>query len=265
MPLFRHTLAPAALLLLTLGACQKKTETDAAISSGVTGRVMMRPLEYMGASGRQLQLSFHDEGQYTCSSFPLLTQFTRQGQNLSLVFSGVNKSSNLCLTSIGPATSSVEVTSLSTGTYPLVLQVGTRQTTGSLELTNSYLRVQSNDPSLVAVDYPEIRFTPATAIWGYAIFTRPADQAAAIAVADSLQRLGAIPLALPTGQYSRFAIDATGKPTPPTVLPGVTALPFLFTYTGDFKRVKALITRAKIATPALNMYATSYQGDAISN
>lgn len=264
MSLFRLLLAGAVLPLLTLCACQKKTETDAA-RTDITGRVLISPQEYVGASGRQLSLSCRDEGQYPCSSFPLLTQFTPQGQSLRLLFSGVDKNAALCLTSIGPATSSVDVTSLSPGVYPLALQVGTRQTTGTLELTNAYLRVQSNDPSLVAVSFPEIRFTPATAIWGHVIFSRPVDQSAALALADSLQRMGAVSLTLPAGQYGRFAIDATGKPMPPTVLPGVTALPLLFTYTADFKRVKAVISRAKAATPTLNMYLTSYQGDAISN
>lgn len=264
MSLFRLLFVSAVLPLLALSACQKKTETEPA-RTDLTGRVLLSPQEYVGASGRQLYLSCRDEGQYPCSSFPLRTQFTHQGQRLGLVFSGVDKSAALCLTSIGPATSSVDVTSLAPGVYPLALQVGTRQTTGTLELTSTYLRVQSNDPSLVAVSYPEIRFTPATAIWGHVIFSRSADQAAALAVADSLQLIGAVSLTLPAGAYGRFAIAATGKPTPPTVLPGVTALPLLFTYTADFKRVKAVISRAKAATPTLNLYLTSYQGDAISN
>jgi hypothetical protein len=264
MSLFRLLLSGAVLTLLTFGACQKKAETAPA-STGITGRILISPQEYVGTNGRQLSLSCRDEGQYSCSNFPLLTQFTHQGQSLRLSFSGVDKNAALCLTSIGPATSIVDVTSLDPGIYPIDLQVGTRQTTGTLELTSAYLRVQSNDPNVVAVSFPEIRFTPTTAIWGHVIFSRPADQSAALALSDSLQRMGAVSLTLPIGQYGRFAIDATGKLTPPTVLPGVTALPLLFTYTADFKRVKAVISRAKAVTPTLNMYLTSYQGDAISN
>ncbi|RZK17930.1 MAG: hypothetical protein EOO56_17065 [Hymenobacter sp.] len=264
MLLTRTSIAYAVLALVGLTACKKEEGTAADAKTAVSGRVLMSPQEYFGTTGRQVILSFRDEGQYSCSNFYLTTQFTRLGQQLSFVFSGVDQGNGLCLTSIGPATSSIDVTSLPPGTYPLSLTVGNRQTTGSLELTSDYLRVQSNNSSIVAVSTAEVRFTPATAIWGHVIYSRPADQVAALAVADSLRRLGAASLTLPAGPYSRFTIDASGKPAPPTVLPGVSALPLLFTYTADFKRVKALITRAKATTPTLNMYVSS-QTDAISN
>jgi hypothetical protein len=253
-----------ALVLPWLAACTSKQADEPGAATTITGRVLMSPQEFVGPTGRTLSLSFRDEGQYSCSNFRLITDFAQREKQLAFTFSGVDKSGDICLTSIGPASSSVDITLLAPGTYPLAFTVGNRQATGQLELTSSYLRVQSDNPGLVTASSSEIRFTPPTAIWGHVIYSQAADQAAAQAVGDSLQRLGATPLTLPVGNYARFAIAPNSLPVPPTVLPGAVALPLLFTYSGNFARVQALITRAKATTPSLNMYLTSYKGEAVS-
>lgn len=219
-----------------------------------TGRIHMRALESGSSSGRQLQLFFQDEGNYPCANYRLNTTYKQENKQVKLTFTGVTKPSGICLTAIGPARSAVDVSTLPIGKYQLLFAVGARSTSGTLEIQDTQLKLSSNDPSLVEVLTPEIRFMPKNIIWGYATTMLPQAQASVEVLRDSLQRLGATPTTLPAGVYSQFTIAANGLPQLPQVSVGARALLLLANYSGSAERIQAYVKRANAATPGLNLW-----------
>lgn len=243
----------AALLAATLlSGCD--TDVAPKPTADVAGPIQMQVLESREGQARKLYLNFQDQGQYPCSNYSLGTLYERADKRLSFIFSGVAAPNGMCLTSIGPARSTVDISELAVGTYPLRLQAGTRSTTGTLEIQSTLLRLTSDNPSVVAVTLPELRFMPKNIVWGYATTMLPATQASVEVLRDSLQRLGATSTTLPQGVYSQFTIAATGLPQPPQVSTGARALLLLATYSGSPERLQAYVKRANAATPGLNLW-----------
>jgi hypothetical protein len=242
----------AFLAVVLLSGCDSDLTPGPA--SDVAGPVQMQALETREGQARKLYLYFQDQGQYPCSNYSLGTRYERADKQLSFVFSGVEAPTGFCLTSIGPARASIDILELAVGTYPLRLQAGTRTTTGTLEIQSAFIRLTSNDPSIVKVTLPELRFTPKNIVWGYATTMLPAAQASVEVLRDSLQRLGATPTTLPQGVYSQFTIAANGLPEPPQVSVGARALLLLATYSGSPERIQTYVKRANAATPGLNLW-----------
>ena len=158
------------------------------------------------------------------------------------------------MTSIGPARARFDISDFAEGTYPLRLQAGTRTTTGTLEIQSALVRLTSNNPSVVEVPLPELRFMPKNIVWGYATTMLPQTQASVEVLRDSLQRLGATPTTLTPGVYSQFSIAANGLPEPPQVSVGARALLLLASYSGSPERIQAYVKRANATTPGLNLW-----------
>ncbi|UOQ52522.1 hypothetical protein [Hymenobacter cellulosivorans] len=247
-----RTLYSAFVLLTLLSSCDSETTPEPGLP--ITGRIQVQALESRGVQGRALFLTFHDEGLYPCSNYGLITDYQRSGSQLSFVFSGVAEPTGICLTATGTARAQVDITNLPQGTYPLRLQVGSRTTTGVLELQSSYVRLQTDNPNLVQVTQPELRLMPPNLVWGDATTGLPADQASGEVLRDSLQQLGATPTTLPPGTYTRFTIAANGLLQPPVVPNGYRALLFLATYSGSPERIQAFVRRRNAATPGLNLH-----------
>lgn len=242
----------ALLSVGLLSGCDSDITPEPADSSA--GPIQMQALESREGQARKLYLNFQDQGQYPCSNYGLGTRYERADKRLSFVFSGVAAPTGICLTSIGPARSSVDISELAAGTYPLRLQAGTCSTTGTLEIQSAFLRLTTNDPSVVTVTLPELRFMPKNIVWGYATTMLPQAQASVEVLRDSLQRLGATPTTLTPGVYSQFTIAANGLPEPPQVSVGARALLLLANYSGSPERLQAYVKRANAATPGLNLW-----------
>ncbi|MCB2409085.1 hypothetical protein [Hymenobacter lucidus] len=240
---------PAFALLTLLSSC----DTEKTAEPTIAGHIQLRALEGRTPQGRALFLSFQDEGQYACSNYGLSTDYQRTGPELSFAFSGAIEPADICLTSIGPARARVDITTLPEGSYPLRLRVGSRSTTGTLELQSSYVRLSTADPSLVEVTLPELRFMPAKTIWGAATTALPASQVSVEVLRDSLQRLGATPTTLPPGTYSQVTIGPNGLPVPSETSPGFRSLLLVASYAGSAERIQAYVRRANAATPGLNL------------
>lgn len=240
-----------------LSSCDSSTPQPTLPTATVTGRIQMIALENQSSLDPKLVLSFRDEGRYHCANYMLNTQYKQQGKQLRFVFTNVTAPDDICLAAIGPATSTVDISALPAGKYTLNIQVGTRHTTGVLELQENLIRLSSNQPNIVAAPTPELRFQPKNIVWGYATTMLPPTQASVETLRDSLQRLGATPTTLPPGAYSQFTIAANGLPEPPQVSAGTRSLLLLVRYTGPAERIQAFVRRANAATPGLNLWLNS--------
>jgi hypothetical protein len=242
----------ALMSVALLSSCDSEIMPGPA--SDVAGPIQMQALESREGQARKLYFYFQDQGQYPCSNYGLTTRFERTNNQLGFVFSGVEVPTSLCLTAIGPARAQFDISEFAAGTYPLRLQAGSRTTTGTLEIQSALVRLTSDDPSVVQVILPELRFMPKNTVWGYATTMLPQTQASVEVLRDSLQRLGATPTTLTPGVYSQFVIAANGLPEPPQVSVGARALLLLANYSGSPERIQAYVKRANAATPGLNLW-----------
>jgi hypothetical protein len=243
---------PALLSFVLLSGCD--TDVAPKPADEFVGPLQVQALESREGQARKLYLNFQDQGQYACSNYGLGTRYERANNQLNFAFTGVVVPAGFCLTSTGPARASFDISEFGAGTYSLRLQAGSRSTTGTLEIQKDVLRITSNDPNIVNVTLPELRFMPKNIVWGYATTMLPQTQASVEVLRDSLQRLGATPTTLTPGVYSQFTIAANGLPEPPQVSVGARALLLLATYSGSPGRIQAYVKRANAATPGLNLW-----------
>ncbi|MBO2008101.1 hypothetical protein J4E00_03505 [Siccationidurans soli] len=155
---------------------------------------------------------------------------------------------NICLTSIGPASTIIDLASTAVGTYSLGLTAGLKRTTGTLLVLPDRIELTTCDSNTVAVRNGILYRIPANAIWGQLYARSAAAQTAAVALLDSLRREGAQVLTLPTGNYGYFRTDANGQLVPlPNLQNGqpasAIATPVLLTFSGNFARIKGVVRR----------------------
>ena len=90
------------------------------------------------SSLRTLQLYFSTTKIYPCCNYPIDLSWKRSSNIIDISFKGIIKT-ELCLTALGPATATIDLSALSNGTYRLNFQDGNLKRSGELIVSsNSY-------------------------------------------------------------------------------------------------------------------------------
>jgi len=183
-------------------------------------------------NGRSLLMRCRTERVYGCINYQIEFSTARWGSTVMVNFRDITIG-GICFTAIGPATCTIDLGSLSPGTYPLVFGVRTGTTKANLIVTNDAYTIVPIQAGGVSFPSPVLRRIPDGTIWGlmgslvppyypgFAEFDTLAN-----AFLDSLAAHGAEPAALAPGNYGAFQIDSTGT----LQWPGITGYYFSQTY-----------------------------------
>jgi hypothetical protein len=209
--------------------------------------VVVQPREALLAAGPALTLVCRDDVGHPCSNYSLPRTVTTVDGGLQIAF-GTAVAPFGCLTSTGPASTTIDLASTPTGTYALSLSAGPKSTTGTLLVLPDRIELTTCDSNTVAVRNGVLYRIPANAFFGQLYARSAAAQTVAVALLDSLQREGAQVLTLPTGNYGYFRTDANGQLVPVSNLlngqpASAIATPVLMTFTGNFNRIKGVVRR----------------------
>ncbi len=109
----RLTHTTILLLLLLLCSCRKDAPVDQ-----IGSDIKIRMLETVDSTKRKLQFYCSTEKEYSCSNYGISKTFSKSSDNFDIDFNGIIIS-NVCLTSFGPATTTIDLGTLSNGTYNL--------------------------------------------------------------------------------------------------------------------------------------------------
>ncbi|MGJ1432641.1 hypothetical protein ACR79M_13780 [Sphingobacterium spiritivorum] len=226
-----------AFLSLLLFSCEKSEEKQSSAEP-----VTVSLMERADGSAKTLHLINKTVKIFNCGNYYLHSDFKLQNATIVLNYYDV-KSPEVCLTSLGPAVSQFDLVSLENKSYPVEVNIGGQQIKGKLEVTASDYTLTLPEQQMVKVLSPKLNRLPANVIFG---FVRATKEKAAIVdqfLAD-LQNKGAAAVQLPSGKYTMFEVDNTGKVI--MDLSGYNlAKPFALTYQGDVETLKTLVKSYK--------------------
>lgn len=235
-------------------SCNRYTISDDSIESGdddapvnIDSKINIRMVERFEQSPRTFQLYCATEKAYPCGNFPIIAQVRQSANQIDIAFKGVPNNIGICLTSVEPATTTIDLGALNEGTYTLNLHNGGVTQTGTLVVeAGSYTAVFDESEAFAFAD-KQLNRIPEQTIWGLIGYAQAETAAQADAFLDALIGVGAEKRSYTPGDYREFWIDANGEITDyPGALWGYYFdRPFVFHYSDDLAEIDRLVRQYK--------------------
>ena len=222
----------ATIFLLLLCGCRK----DPTVSD-----VDVRMWEVMDSTGRTLKFFCSTDRIYGCSNYRISHTFERSGDRVEIEFSGIIVP-DVCLTSIGPASATVDLGALPDGTYAIDLQVGGNKNEGQLLITPDQYTISIEQPRQLRVTNSPLQRVPSNTIWGTVGYHSSTTAPLVQSFIDSLQLAGAAVQPYHSGDYGYFQIDTNGDISPPQNSGYYFIRPYVMHYTGGSTALNTLVT-----------------------
>ena len=236
-------LAGAALLA---GACSKdvvRPKDPTPVDSPILIALAERMPE------RSLVLRCRTQREYPCVNYGLETRLVRVPRAFQVEFRDV-VAPMICLTSIGPATASLELGLIEAGSVDFFVSSRVGSVTGRLDVTGDAYRVVAR-PGAVAFDDYELRRIPDGTVWGFFGYARPELEPAVRSILGQMRLAGAEDRLLPEGRYSvllreygdTFQARANGTIDYGSNLGYYHTLPFALSFHGDIGALREIVAR----------------------
>lgn len=252
-----------SILFLALTLCACDFERFTPWHSHRDGKILVEVREILGPGKRSLELFCETEKIFPCSNYQIKT---RQ-KGLDITFKGVEES-DVCLTALGPATTTLSLPELSKGGYSIQLNRDKWVNLGSLVLTEDQIHLDMNYPKGgIKVVRKTTNRVPDRTYWGTVSYNLPEYEAKMQEYLYKVSQLGAKYNKHLPGDYYYFQIDRDGK----IVQPGENAgfkygQNFIFQFPGDDTQFREdLKALAKSYSPYLLVRIYDYQGGIFDN
>ena len=240
--------AIALMLAVTTTGCDKneKSKTD----NGVDSEINIRMIEVFDNSPRTLQMYFATTKIYPCMNYPIDLSWNKTSNSIGFSIKRVIET-NLCLTAVGPATATIDLGTLSSGTYQINLQNRGVMYAGELVVSSDNYSVNFIDNSAFNFSNSPLNKIPENTIWGLinyygANYIEEEILPQVQSFFETLIELGAEKRVYNPGYYSAFFIDEEGSiADPPDITAYIYAQPFIFYYSGSMADLEPLVKQYK--------------------
>lgn len=162
--------------------------------------VRLKLWETVDSTGRSLMLYCSTEKQYSCSNYAIDRSFNVSPGNIQIDFNGIT-TPEICLTSIGPATTTINLGSLANGTYQLVINVERNKSEGRLIVTSGFYEIILDQQEKLQIVNPILNRIPDNTIWGNVGYHTSTTAPLVQSFIDSLLQLGATSQVYQQGDY----------------------------------------------------------------
>lgn len=223
------------LLLVILWGCQKDYSMEV-IDSDI--EIKMR--ETLDSTKRTLQFYCSTERIYNCSNYGISNTFSKSSDNIDIDFREI-LIYDMCLTSLGPATTLIDLGALSNGTYNLNIKVERKRNEGQLIVTSDHYAISINNQKQLKISNTPLYRIPANTIWGTVGYHLSSTSTLVQTLIDSLQILGATAQNYQSGDYGYFEINTSGQILPPQNHGNHFIQPFIFNYPGNTSELNNLV------------------------
>lgn len=221
-------------LSLVFNSCKKKT------SSGPAGNIVMSMWESLDGTGtgRHLHLKYQTTMIYGCCNYSLIYSLSRSGNVFTVRFTSVFKP-EVCLTSMGPATASIDLGVLTNDNYTINTINGGLNSCSIAVSSQSYI-ISGMSGSSVSYYGDTIMRVPDNTIWGEVCYDSTGAYPALLTTfMDSLAAYGATTVPLTPGNYHFFRL--LGANTFPHDSGCSWSQQFIYRYTGDTATLRRLV------------------------
>jgi hypothetical protein len=199
--------------------------------------ISIRMIETIDGAKRTLQFFCLTKEVYPCINYQISTTYNQTEDKINVTFGDVIRS-EICLTAIGPAQSSIDLGTLNNGDY----QLNINSSEGKLVVSDeSYTITFSENEQFEIVNSPLMRI-PANTIWGTVGYHEISTSALVRTFIDSLQQLGAVEQKYKQGHYGEYEIDEDGQIVQPGENSGYYfAESFIFHYSENISALENLV------------------------
>jgi len=167
--------------------------------------------------------------------------FSISSDKIVIDFNGIIRS-DFCLTSTGPASTTIDLGSLSNGNYDLEIQVEGKKSVGLLIVTPDFYAINLDKPRQLQIKFSPLIRVPDNTIWGTIGYASSSYSAMAQTFIDSLQYFGATPGSYLPGDYNYFEINSSGQIISPSNGGGYYfAQSYIFNYAENTSTLKTLV------------------------
>ncbi len=196
--------------------------------------------ETLDSTKRTLQFYCSTEKVYGCSNYSINKTLRKSSDNINIDFSGI-LIYDFCLTSLGPATTIVDLGTLSSGTYNLNIKVDRNRGEGRLIVTSDYYVIELDKQKQLKIINTPLHRVPTNTIWGTVGYHRSSTATLVQTFIDSLQFLGATAQTYQSGHYGYFEINSRGEIILPQNHGYYYIRPFIFNYDSNTSSLKKIV------------------------
>ncbi len=236
----RNILKISSLLLLTLVSCKKQSTSNATIDSAI----IINTREQLNNGQQTLLLVCTTEKIYGCSNYSIRYKLNKTTNKIDIAFESINKP-EVCLTSLGPATTFIDLGTLPVGVYQLNVTLNRTVSKGELVVTPEHYTISINNRTQIHLPQSVLPRIPANTIWGTIGYNKASSETMAQSVVDALIQTGATTRSYAQGNYWYFNIGANGQILPPQNHGYWFVKPFILQYVGDIDKLRVLLQKIK--------------------
>ncbi len=158
---------------------------------------------------------------------------------------------NICLTSLGPASTIISLNGIANKTYEIELNFGANKIIGHLNVTaGSFIATLPMQTKVQFVN-PDLKRVPNNTIYGTVHYHSASTSSIVQKFIDTLQLYGATPTLYPQGDYGQFQIEANGQIKQTQDLGYYFTRYYIFNYSNNSVQLRDLVKRFGINYPNL--------------
>lgn len=221
---------------LIIFSCKDKTKYDYQV---VDSDIIVSMNEELGSPTRSFKLTFNTDKAYPCINYSMITNSEISDNKIKIEFLGIY-TPNICLTAIGPASSTIPIPGIQNKTYDIEFKIGTNISKGMLVCSSDDFQFHMQSLLQIKFNKPILKRVPNDLIWGTAGYHTSSTINKVNEFLDSLKIIGATDIILENGNYNYFEIE-NNKIKQPTNSGYWFAKSFVYRFTGDKNRVRSLV------------------------
>lgn len=178
-------------------------------SNPLDSKVIVETREVLDPNSRHLTFFCTTEKIYSCVNFPLLTDKQADENSFKITFTSVGETT-LCLTALGPATTSIDLNSVPNGEYEIELNNAKHENKGKLKVTDTDISLQFGLTNGIDFVRTNTKRVPNKTYWGTIGYHVESSSTLVDEFIQKFTDAGAIFSKQSPGHYFYYEIDNSG-------------------------------------------------------
>ncbi|MBS1621791.1 MAG: hypothetical protein JST10_07220 [Bacteroidetes bacterium] len=233
------------IFLFVISSCKKPE-----VNSSFEENIKIKMTETVDSVNRVLNLNCFTEKIFECSNYGIEATYTLTDNKITINFIRII-SPNICLTSLGPASTIISLNGLANKTYELEINFGANKIAGQLNVTTDSFVATLPTQTKVQFVNSDLKRIPNNTIYGQVHFHSASTSSLVQKFIDTLQLYGATPTLYPQGDYGQFQIDANRQIIQTQDFGYYFTRYYIFNYSNNSAQLKDLVKRFGINYPNL--------------
>jgi hypothetical protein len=223
--------------LCVISSC-KKTE----VNSTFNENIKIKMTETVDSVKRTLSFNCYTEKIFECSNYGIENTYTLTNNKITLNFIKII-TPNICLTSLGPSSTIINLNGLANKIYEIELNFGTNKITGQLNVTSGSFIATLPTQTKVEFVNPDLKRVPNNTIYGTIHYHSASTSSIVQNFIDTLQLYGATQTLYPQGDYGQFEIEPNLQIKQTQDLGYYFTRYYIFNYSGNSGQLRDLVKR----------------------